>query len=107
MVDSINVGVSILIVLGSIPVVDSTTSYAGRYPTQTCTVRFTMMVTPLALTEKSTVQLGGPEITFKGNDTIAGCKSIATPKQILHSYSSCSIVNMALEMLLFYSYHRC
>ena len=71
MVDAINAGVSILIVLGSLPVVDSTTSYSGRYPTQSYTVRFTMMVTPLAITEKSTVQLGGPESTFKRNDTTA------------------------------------
>lgn len=91
MVDAINAGVSILIVLGSLLVVDSTTSYSGRYPTQKYTVRFTMMMTPLAITEKSTVQLGGPEITFKKNNTIAGCKSIASPKQILHSYASCSI----------------
>ena len=96
MVDAINGGVAILIVLCSLPVVDSTTSYIGRYPTQAYTVRFTMMLTPLAIAEKSTVQLGGPEITFKRNDTIAGCKSIASPKQILHSYASCSIVNMVL-----------
>ena len=88
MVDAINAGVSILIVLGALPLVDSTTSYSGRYPTQSYTVRFTMMVTPLAITEKSTVQLGGPEITFKRNDTIAGCKSIVSRKQILHSYAS-------------------
>ena len=71
MVDVINAGVSILVVLGSISAVDSTTSYTGRYPTQTYTMRFTMMVTPLAITEKSTVQLGGPEITFKRNNTIS------------------------------------
>ena len=65
MVDAINEGVLILIVLGAIPVVDSTTSYTGRYPAQTYTVRFTIMVTPLAITEKSTVQLGGPEIKGK------------------------------------------